>query len=156
MIDIFAEYIKNNDGVLMLIGGGACEQNLKEKVKKIGLSDKVIFCGSRIDTEKFYSAMDVFVLPSMWEGLGMVVVEAQASDLDCVVSDRVPHLADLSIGLVKYIGLDKPIEEWVETIKSIRKRSRQDQREAVRRAGYDSTEVANYMQKFYLSLLDMQ
>lgn len=97
LIDVFKEYhTENPDSKLLLIGTGPLEEKTKAKVEKLNLSDPVIFLGQREDTNKLYSVMDVFCLPSLYEGLGMVLIEAQMNGLPCLASDEVPREAKIT------------------------------------------------------------
>lgn len=90
LIDTFAEVKKQKpEAKLLLIGQGPLEQGIKDKVKSLGLEKDVVFAGQRSDTDKCYSAMDVFVLPSLYEGLPVVGIEAQANGLVCFFSNRI-------------------------------------------------------------------
>lgn len=90
LIDVFNEYhTKNPDSKLLLVGTGPLEEKIKAKVEKLNLSNSVLFLGQREDTNKLYSAMDVFCLPSLYEGLPVVGVEAQAAGLLCIFSDKI-------------------------------------------------------------------
>lgn len=93
LIEIFEELYKRNSNYrLLLVGQGELETNIREKVISKGLSEKVIFCGVRTDVEKLYQAMDLFILPSIFEGLGVVALEAQACLLPCLLSDTTPSV----------------------------------------------------------------
>ena len=70
------------------------EQEAKEKARTLGLQEKVLFLGQMSDVSEWYHAMDCFVLPSLFEGLGIVLIEAQACGLTCFVSDVVPRQVD--------------------------------------------------------------
>ena len=97
LIDVFNEYhAKNPDSKLLLIGTGPLEEKIKAKVEKLNLSDSVLFLGQRDDTNKLYSVMDVFCLPSLYEGLGMVLIEAQMNGLPCLASNEVPREAKIT------------------------------------------------------------
>ena len=97
LINVFNEYhTKNPDSKLLLIGTGPLEEKIKTKVEKLNLTDSVLFLGQRNDTNKLYSVMDVFCLPSLYEGLGMVLIEAQVNGLPCVASDKVPNEAKVT------------------------------------------------------------
>jgi len=92
LVDVFKEYHKKNpDSKLLLVGSGPLEDKIKKKVEKLGLKDSVLFLGQRDDINKLYSAMDVFCLPSLYEGLPVVGVEAQAAGLPCVFSDKITN-----------------------------------------------------------------
>lgn len=97
LIDVFKEYhAKSPDSKLLLIGTGPLEEKIKAKVEKFNLSDSVLFLGQREDTNKLYSVMDVFCLPSLYEGLPVVGVEAQASGLPCVLSTKIDNGVKIS------------------------------------------------------------
>lgn len=90
LVSVFAELLKQKpDAYLLLVGEGELEETIRQKVQILGIKEQVIFTGTRPDVNKLYSAMDVFCLPSFYEGLPVVLVEAQANGLPCVVSDRV-------------------------------------------------------------------
>ena len=90
LVDVFKEYHKKNpDSKLLLVGSGPLENEIKKKVEKFGLKDFVLFLGQRDDINKLYSVMDVFCLPSLYEGLPVVGVEAQVAGLPCVFSDKI-------------------------------------------------------------------
>ena len=113
LLEIFAEFLKlKPDSVLMLVGGGELEEQIKSKAEKLGIADKIIFTGVRDDVPSLLSAMDAFVFPSFYEGMPNTVIEAQAAGLPCVISDRITREADIT-GLVKFLPLESP-EKWAE------------------------------------------
>lgn len=90
LIDIFYEvHKKKEDAVLLLVGDGPLQEDVKARVHQYGLDDAVIFAGSRDDVGELYQAMDLFVLPSLFEGLALVLVETQCAGLRILVSDAV-------------------------------------------------------------------
>ena len=90
LVDVFNEYYKKNpDSKLLLVGSGPLEDEIKKKVERLGLKDSVLFLGQRDDINKLYSVMDVFCLPSLYEGLPVVGVEAQAAGLPTIFSNRI-------------------------------------------------------------------
>lgn len=90
LVDVFKEYHKKNpDSKLLLVGSGPLEDEIKKKVEKFDLKDSVLFLGQRDDINKLYSVMDIFCLPSLYEGLPVVGVEAQAAGLPCVFSNKI-------------------------------------------------------------------
>ena len=116
IIELFKEIWKNKEySRLLLIGEGPCEDRIKELVRKNKLEDMVIFLGSRKDVNDLYSAMDVFLFPSLYEGLGSAVVEAQANGLPCFVSNTVPLQAKV-LGSYKIFDLKDGPEKWAEKI----------------------------------------
>ena len=125
LIDIFIEYHKNNPNSKLLLGSdGPKFEEMKRKVSEYNLSDSVIFAGRRSDVERLYSAMDVFVFPSKWEGLGIVLIEAQVNGLICYTSEKVPREADIS-GLTTYLNLRDPATVWAKRILNCGKSNRQ-------------------------------
>ena len=105
LLEIFSEYLKiNGKSILMLVGGGELESAIKQKASELGISDKIIFTGVRSDVPALLSAMDVFVFPSLYEGMPNTVIEAQATGLPCLISDTITREADIT-GLVHYLPL---------------------------------------------------
>jgi len=112
LIEIFAEILKlKENSVLMLVGKGELENKIKEQIANLGIEDKVIFTGVRSDIPALLSAMDVFVMPSFYEGMPNTVIEAQATGLPCVISDTITQEANIT-GLVEYLPLTKAAGEW--------------------------------------------
>ena len=112
----------------------------------------MIFLGSRSNTQDYYQAMDVFVFPSLWEGLGIVVIEAQTAGLPCIVSECIPKEIDLDIGFICRMGLDYSAEVWVEKIIKFSGQDRHGQAKMTKKMGYDVKENAMKLQKFYLKI----
>lgn len=97
LIEVFKEIVKTNDNVkLLLVGVGELEDSIKDKVSALGLQDKVIFAGKREDINCLMQAMDLFAFPSRFEGFGIVLIEAQAAGLKCIVSKEIPSIAFLT------------------------------------------------------------
>jgi len=117
-INVFSELIKKKDNaVLLLIGRGKQEKQLRDLIQQKNLNDKVFLLTNRDDVPELLKAMDVFVLPSRFEGLGIVLIEAQVSGLPCVVSDNVPFEAFKSPNIVR-LSLDDSIDKWVDALLS--------------------------------------
>lgn len=116
LIDVFAEISnKKENAVLLLIGEGSLMGVIKEKVKSLGLIEKVVFLGARSDVADLYNVMDVFVLPSLYEGFGMVTIEAQVNNVPVIVSTEVPTEVVISNN-IKFIKLTNGIKKWSESI----------------------------------------
>lgn len=117
IIDVFNEVHKENKNTkLMLIGKGPLEEQIKEKVKQYGLTEAVMFLGQRPeDIHELYQAMDVFLFPSLYEGLGMVAIEAQCAGLPCICSTEVPEIAQISESFVR-IDLTEQNQVWIKAI----------------------------------------
>lgn len=115
LLKVFSEIHNiNPDTVLMLVGQGELEKEIRRNAEEMGLSDHIIFTGVRSDIAKILSAMDVFVFPSLYEGMPNTVIEAQATGLPCLISDTVTEEADIT-GLVRYMSLNCSEKEWAET-----------------------------------------
>lgn len=105
LLEVFSEYVKLNEkSALMLVGGGELEFAIKQKASELGISDKIIFTGVRSDIPALLSAMDMFVFPSLYEGMPNTVIEAQATGLPCLIADTITREADIT-GLVHYLPL---------------------------------------------------
>lgn len=150
MIDIFASVVKKHqDSVLLLVGTGSEEEKIRGKVSMLGLSEKVIFAGRRTDVEKIMSAADAFALPSLFEGLGIVLIEAQSSGLNCFASPGVPEEAKL-LDNFEFIPLDIGADEWAERIVSAALNTdRASASAVVAVAGYDCKLTAARIEKIY-------
>jgi glycosyltransferase involved in cell wall biosynthesis len=135
LIDVFAEvYKRDKSAVLLLVGDGELRDDIEKKVKKLGLKNGVIFAGIRADVENMYQCFDVFVLPSLFEGFGIVFIEAQCSGLPSFASDVVPLEANIT-GLLQHLPFD--IEMWAKTILEKKNFDRVDLSEKISEAGYD-------------------
>jgi glycosyltransferase involved in cell wall biosynthesis len=115
LIEIAREALRRDDRArLLLVGDGELRETIEALARSLGLGDRVVFAGSRADVPSLIRAMDVFVFPSLYEGLGLVVVEAQAAGLPCVVSDAVPDEALAIPERVARMSLDLPASSWAE------------------------------------------
>ena len=106
--------------LLLLLGDGEKQQECKEKVRKLGIENRTIFMGIKQNVNDYLMAMDIFVFPSIYEGLGIAVIEAQAAGLPCIVSDRLPSESTVIQELVVRKSIDLPAQEWVKEV--LRKR----------------------------------
>jgi glycosyltransferase involved in cell wall biosynthesis len=156
LLDVFAEIVKAvPDARLALIGVGELEQPVKEKARALGFQDKTLFLGQMADVSGWYHAMDCFVLPSLFEGLPVVGIEAQAAGLPCFFSDRVTDEVLLSPE-ARRISLQAEDAEWAGEIMAARhsKTDRARGADVVRRAGYDIQTEARKLQEIYLEMAD--
>ncbi|MEG3957859.1 glycosyltransferase family 1 protein [Microcoleus sp. herbarium2] len=122
LLEIAAEVAKQEQKMhLLLIGDGSLRSDIQQKVVQMGLSDRVTFVGNRSDVPRLMlEAVDVFLFPSLHEGLGLVLIEAQAAGLPCIFSDVVPEEADLVKPLLQRISLSKSASIWAEAVRSAR------------------------------------
>lgn len=149
LIDIFYNCAKSDrDARLLLIGDGKGRIRIQEKVKSLGLEEKVIFTGVRSDIADLLQAIDVFVFPSVYEGLGIAAVEAQAAGVPCVLSDNVPSECKMTKN-VEYLSLKESPEVWARHIIACKHIPHTDTYEDICKAGYDINENATKLQNFY-------
>lgn len=150
LIDVFAAlYKKVENPCLLLVGDGELRPRMEEKVQALGLAAHVIFTGMRSDVPDLLQAMDRFLFPSLYEGLPVTLVEAQAAGLPCVISDRIPKDCDLT-ELVHRVSLDDAPALWAEQLLSSDTSPRKDTGEQIAAAGFDITENAKQLQHYYL------
>ena len=142
LIDIFASVAAADPKArLVLIGVGELEQPVLEKVRAMRLVEKVLFLGQMANVNEWYQAMDCFVLPSLFEGLPVVGVEAQAAGLPCVVADRFSHEVDFNIDTVEWLKLEDGTDAWADALEravSKGRAGRQTVIRAVEAGGFDS------------------
>lgn len=141
LIDIFSELCKERSNYkLLLVGNGELEEKIRDKCSDRGLQDKVIFAGVRSDIPALLSAMDIFVFPSLYEGMPNTVIEAQATGLPCVISDTITREADIT-GLVKYCSIKSDPDNWVLVINDILHNKRLDTKKQIIDCRYDISGV---------------
>ncbi len=148
LIDIFAELLKTDKTAkLMLIGAGELEENIKNKVKHLGIEESVMFLGLRKDTPALLMAADVFVMPSLYEGLPLAGIEAQCAGLPCVFTETLTR--EMNIFNAFYVPLD--IAAWAGKIAEIKNINieRSQGADAVRKAGFDACDAAKVLLKVY-------
>lgn len=137
---------------LLLIGGGELESHINKRISELNLKDYVIVLKNRSDVEKLYQAMDLFLLPSLFEGIPLVGVEAQSSGLPCLFSDRVNKEVSVTNNAF-FLSIDNGTEVWEKKIIDIcRNYVRMDQTNEVKNKGYDSKNVARQLEQFYLEV----
>ena len=161
LIDIFAELHKQcPNSVLWLVGGGELNDELKNqirtKVDELGLHDSVRFLGVRSDVYRLLQGMDSFILPSLYEGLPVTMIEAQSAGLPCTISDRVPRQCDVT-GNVQVVGLEDAPQTWAARVLDQRRQSLDADRSAgadvVAKRGFDIQANAEWLQQFYIEEL---
>lgn len=115
LIDLFSK-INIPNAELVLVGDGPFKNKIEDQVKSLKLENKVKFLGSRNDVNNILQAFDIFIMPSLWEGLGIAAIEAQASGLPTLVSQNFPEETKIS-DLIAYLSLDQP-EKWIDYIQN--------------------------------------
>lgn len=156
LIDIFHEIAKRqNDAVLVMIGFGELEEEMLSKINTYGIQDKVQNLGRRDDIRKFYNAFDAFLLPSLYEGMPVVGVEAQCCGLPIFFSKNITEETTVC-NLAHYIGLEESAGQWAECIIPIVKHNiplRRSYSQEVKEKGFDSYSEANKLQNYYKNRL---
>ena len=153
LIDIFNEiHKKNNNSILLLAGQGPLMEDIKNKVKELNLGDSVKFLGQRNDANELYQAFDVFLLPSLYEGLPVVGVEAQASGLLCYLSDDMTKETKV-LDITKFMSLNNTPKEWANNIlDDVKKYKRIDTSKEMTSKNFNIKEEAKKLEEYYLNL----
>lgn len=154
LIDIFSEiHKKNNDSVLLLAGQGPLMKEIKEKTHDLKLDNCVKFLGQRKDANELYQAFDLFLLPSLYEGLPVVGVEAQASGNLCYFSDDMTKETKV-LDSTRFMSLKKTAEEWAEAIlKDAKNYKKHDTKDEVSKYGFNIEKEAEKLEKKYFEYL---
>lgn len=159
LINIFKAYLNiDSTAVLILIGIGELEQQIRELVIKNEMQNNVIFLGQREDVRELYNAFDVFVLPSLYEGLPVVGVEAQANGLPCVFSDTISNEVVI-LPNTKVLKLSDSAQMWAHVIRNLANRKQNDRRDAIdliNAAGYNIEVEAEKLRKYYFTEVSMR
>lgn len=147
LVEIFKDYHEYNpNSVLLLFGDGELREKTEDQVNELKLGDAVRFMGVQQNMSDWYQAMDIFLLPSLYEGLPVVGVEAQAIGLPCLFSDQITREIEIS-SEAKFLPIDKGTKPWVEAIGLDRER---DATPCVDMEKYDITKRAYFLQEFYI------
>lgn len=147
ILRIFSEiYKKEKRARLLLVGDGALYEEVRRDAEELGVLPYVKFTGWRSDTERLVQAMDVFLLPSFFEGMSLVSLEAQCAKLPCVLSDTVPEETRIT-DVCQYVSLDKSAEEWADIVLSAGKTNRDDCRFLPVKYAYDRREQQEELRK---------
>lgn len=149
LIEVFKEVVKRkHNAILLLIGDGELRLAIEEKVQKYHLSDKVRFLGLRKDVKDIYNCMDVFVLPSWYEGLPVVSIEAEANGVYCLFSDHVTAECKLT-NYVRFLRLTDSSAVWANAVLSIKSTRNPFASEEIRKAGFDINETSKRLFEWY-------
>ena len=154
MVEIFYEVQKRcPDSLLVFAGEGHLMEGIQKQVEVFGLTDKVQFLGVRFDMNELMQGMDLFLFPSLYEGLGNVITEAQAVGLRCVVSSAVPSEVKMT-DLVDSLPLSKSAAEWADRVAAYSNGYLRSSRHSdLINAGYEIKTAASDLEKYYQGLL---
>lgn len=158
MIDIFAEILKIEEKAkLLLIGDGDLREEMLKKIDDLGIKESVLYLGRREDIKQFYNAMDAFLLPSLYEGLPVVGVEAECCGLPMFFSTEIPEESSPCSDLGVFVDLEKNYREWAKIIlDKVKTVTRKDHSEEIKLAGFDSVTEAEKLHQYYKALLENQ
>ena len=155
ILDIFEKLLKKRpDAHLLLIGDGVLRKQTENKAKEKGILAQVRFLGVRKDVNELLQAADVMVFPSLFEGLGIAVVEAQCTGMPCIISDIIPNEVMIT-DLVEKVSLRESASSWAEKLIAATTRTfdRPAYAEKVASAGYDIKSNSRWLENFYLNVL---
>lgn len=147
LLEVFKDiHVLDSNTRLLLVGNGTLEDQIRQKVHELGINDSVIFAGVRSDVPALLSAMDVFVMPSFFEGMPNTVIEAQATGLPCVIADTITKEADIT-GLVEYLPLGDA-NKWAERVLAAIRDERIDTKDNFIANKYDIESVVGEFVKY--------
>lgn len=154
IIDIFIEVLKiKKNSKLLLIGIGNLQEKIITKAKENGIFDKIMFLGERIDVNEIMQVMDVFLLPSYYEGLPIAGIEAQASGLKCIFSTNISKEVEITKN-AEFISLQKDANFWSQEILKYINYNRSNQEKNIKNAGFDICDTVKYIEKLLLNMVE--
>lgn len=149
LIDVYFQVVKKKpNSVLLLVGEGPLKKEVEKKVNAMNISANVRFLGIRSDVSHLLQAMDVMVFPSVYEGLPVTLIEAQASGLPCVVSNSITNEVDMGAGILRSEKLHKTPLEWADTVLQPFQ-IRHNATDVIRKQGFDIRQSSAWLQGFY-------
>lgn len=150
LIDIINELVKKNINVkLVLVGDGELFDSIQKKVELLRLSNNVVFLGLRNDVNDLLQAFDLFIMPSLYEGLPVSIIEAQAAGLRCIISERVPIECDIT-GNVYQLDLNDGAQKWAKEIIKLQEYKRLNMKKVITEANYDISGNTKVISEIYL------
>lgn len=154
-LEVIEKLIEQNQSIeYWWVGSGPLDEEFQQRIKALRLDKYVKALGSREDIVDLYNAMDIFFLPSLFEGFGIVGVEAQAMGLPCVMSDAVPR-ETVYTDLVEYVSLEEPIEKWIKVIRKQMERisDRRSYSKEIGRSSFSSAHAGERLEAYYKRLM---
>ena len=153
LLQIFVEVLnKKQNAHLVLIGKGELEQTVKNLANRMGILDKISFLGERSDVNRLLNVFDLGVFPSLFEGLGIVVIEMQANGLSVICSREIPTAVKFSKN-IQFLGLEESKEHWSQAILNAGKRNNEAV-EKIIAAGYNLSDMVNKLTETYERIVD--
>lgn len=149
MIKVLDKIVETNpEYKLMLIGDGVLMEDIKKLVSKYSLNENVIFVGSTSKVNDYYNAFDCFFFPSLYEGLGISLIEAQTNGLTCIVSNNVPHESKLTKSVI-FKDLTDDVNSWADTIISCYKKRKLNNFQTISNTKYNLTNTVKQLEELY-------
>lgn len=150
LIDVFSELVRvQPKALLLLVGDGELRHKIEMQINQLGLQNKVLMLHKRPDVYELLQAFDVFFMPSLFEGLPVSIIEAQASGLHCVLSDTIDKRTDIT-GNITFVSLEEDKKVWTDALLTAAATERLDTTEQVKVAGYDVNENLEKLLSYYL------
>ena len=153
-LHLLKKYLKiNENAVLVFIGDGPLRSILMEETKTLGIENKVVFLLNRNNVNEIIQAFDIFLMPSLYEGLPLSLVEAQTASIPCVISDKIEDGIIIN-DLVKQCSIEKAssLDEWLKEIEDFKKNKKKNRLEEIKNAGFDINDSISKLEKFYEKL----
>lgn len=148
IVDVFNEYHKTNkNSFLILVGNGELIQQIKAKAESLKLNKSVLFTGNRNDVPDILSASDAFLFPSLYEGFGLALLEAETNGLQCVTSDSVP--SDICFDNCVRLSLNSSLSDWVNALIIKKQSKRESYSDVVKNAGFGIDREIREIEKLY-------
>ena len=154
LIEVFEHIHKRHaNSVLLLVGDGELRSKVEMAVSEKDLENAVIMTGVQSNVWEYYQAMDVFVFPSIYEGVPVSMVEAQTAGLPCCVSANVPKESAMT-DLVEFISLDNGAEHWADRVMQRAQEPRCDMLHEIEKAGFDVSTTSKWLENFYMKVVN--
>ena len=151
LIEIFKEIVEQEkESVLFMIGVGPLKEGIEKQVKDLGLEKQVCFLDAKSNVNEWMQMADCFLLPSLYEGLGIVLIEAQTSGLRCITTKEKVAKETKITKNIEYLSLGESAKEWADKILATNKENRESCDEQVRKAGFDIKDTAKWLENWYL------
>ncbi len=154
LIEVFNEILKlEKNAILALAGTGSLRTQIETQVKRLGIEENVQFLGARNDVPDLLRAADLFLLPSLYEGFGIALLEAQTAGIFSVASDSIPREVDVA-DLIRFVSLEESANRWAQiALEEVnrKRKSRETYAEIVKNAGYDICTSVKELTEFYLN-----
>ncbi len=152
IIEVFKEVLALKPSAeLILIGNGPLRSKMERKVEELGISSNVNFLGIRSDIPELLSQISLFIMPSLYEGLPLTLIEAQAAGKNCLITDTITNEADVGCGLIHRMSLNHPPKEWAnKAVEVYENKKLVDSHPYIKAAGFDIADTSQWIEEFYL------